>query len=164
MSRRSRRQKNNRVANPADLQRHSSQAPSRQVTTISARFQGPLPPPEMLARYNDVAPNGADRVIAMAETQVQHRQSLELAVITGNLENEKRGQIFAFILGLVAIVGGIGLIAFGKDTQGLVAIISTLTALAGVFAYGRWQQAQERQRKRAEAREAAAQPRLPLED
>lgn len=118
----------------------------------------------MLARYNDVAPNGADRVIAMAETQVQHRQSLEHAVITGNLENEKRGQIFAFLLGLVAIVGGIGLIAFNKETQGLVSIITAFTALAGVFVYGRMQQAKERERKRIEAREAAAQPRLPLDD
>lgn len=118
----------------------------------------------MLERYNAAVPNGADRVVTMAESQLRHRQDLEGAVVHGNVAAQRRGQNYAFILGLIAIVGGIGLIAFDKSTEGVVAIITAFTGLAAVFIYGRWQQSQERERKRLEMREAAAQPRLPLED
>jgi len=114
----------------------------------------------MLARFNEIIPNGADRIVAMAESQIHHRQTLESAVVNGNVTAQRRGQLFGFILGVVAIVGGIGLIAFDKSTQGLVAIITAFVALAGVFIYGRYEQERERERKRQEARDAARQPRL----
>lgn len=98
----------------------------------------------------------------MAERQQAHRQHLESTVVGGNVNAERRGQVFAFILGLIAILGGIGLIAFGKDALGIVSIITAFTALAGVFVYGRYQQARERAEKRREAREAAQQPDLPF--
>jgi uncharacterized membrane protein len=86
----------------------------------------------------------------MAESQGAHRQQLESAVVDGNLAAERRGQHYAFALGALAIVGGVILIALGKDVQGLVAILGALGTLAGVFIYGRHQQAAERKRKREE--------------
>lgn len=115
----------------------------------------------MLQRYNEIVPNGADRIVSMAESQLRHRQDLERAVVHGNVRAEHRGQVFAFILGLVAIVGGVALIALNKDAQGLVAIITAFAALAGVFVYGRWQQQREREQKRQEVKHAAENPRLP---
>lgn len=117
----------------------------------------------MLEQYNRVLPDGANRIVAMAESQLQHRQSLEGAVVRGNLRAEIRGQVFGFILGLAAIGGGISLIAHDKDVQGLVAILSAFAALAGVFVYSRRQQAKEREQKRKELLAAEAQQRLPLE-
>jgi uncharacterized membrane protein len=100
----------------------------------------------------------------LAERQQVHRHELEATVVKGNSTNERRGQLFAFIIAMTVIVSGVGLILNGRDTQGLVAIVGTLTTLAGVFIYGRYKQAQEREQKRREAREAAEQPRLPLSD
>ena len=40
-------------------------------------FQGPLPPPAVLAQYENIHSGFADRIISMAETQAAHRQSLE---------------------------------------------------------------------------------------
>ena len=99
----------------------------------------------------DVVPNGAERIVALAERQVEHRQSLENAVVHANIRAESRGQTFAFLLALIVVVGGIVLIAFNKDVQGLAAIITAFIGLATVFVYGRWQQKQERERKRREA-------------
>jgi len=113
----------------------------------------------MLAAYNQVFPGCAERVVAMAESQSAHRQELERTVVTGNVAAEKRGQNYAFVLGALAIIGGIILIALGKDVQGLVAIISALGTLAGVFIWGRWRQEQERKRKREETQQLP----LPLE-
>jgi uncharacterized membrane protein len=84
---------------PADAEVVDGQVadePTRdQLVGILARFQsefsGPLPPPGMLARYNDALPDGADRIVKMAEDQSSHRRRME-----------SRGQIFAFVLALVA--------------------------------------------------------------
>ena len=34
---------------------------------------GPLPPPEVLEKYNSAVTNGADRIMLMAEKQQEHR-------------------------------------------------------------------------------------------
>ena len=41
------------------------------------------------------------------------------AVVLGNVRAQNHGQVMAFILGLITILGGIGLIAFDKDVEGL---------------------------------------------
>ncbi len=114
----------------------------------------------MLARFNQIVPNGAERIVAMAESQLHHRQTLEAKVIGGNVDAQSRGQIFAFILGAITIVGGMILVALNRPTSGLVAILAALSTLSGIFIYGRREQSQERDRKRREAEEAARQPRL----
>ena len=118
----------------------------------------------MLAQFNEVIPNGADRIVTMAESQQRHRQELEAAVVKGNVRAQTQGQWFAFLLGVLTIAGGIGLIAFDKDTAGLTAIITAFVGLAGIFVYAKIEQGRERARKQNELRQAAAQPRLPLED
>jgi uncharacterized membrane protein len=103
----------------------------------------------MLAHYEQVFPGCAERIVKMAENQAEHRQGLERHVIHSNASNERLGQIFAFILGLTAILGGVYLIANGQSGQGLTSIIAALGALAGVFVYGRHQQRREREQQRA---------------
>jgi uncharacterized membrane protein len=117
----------------------------------------------MMARFNDVIPNGADRIVVMAEKQQAHRHDLESAVVKGNVHAQALGQLYAFLLSLVTILGGIWLIGHDKTVSGLVAIIGALATLAGVFVYARVEQAREREQKRKEIREASQQPRLPLE-
>jgi uncharacterized membrane protein len=85
----------------------------------------------------------------MAERQSAHRESLEAYVVAGNVASQARGSIFAFIICLVALIGGFALLFTGKNIDGLVAIISSLTALASVFVYGRYQQRKERADKAA---------------
>lgn len=87
-------------------------------------FSGPLPPPEVLARYNDALPGGAERIVALAEQQAKHRRKMEA-----------RGQILLFVVVLVAVIGGIVLIALGQDAFGLVPIIGALGGLGGLFLY-----------------------------
>lgn len=95
------------------------------IIRIEAAFSGPLPPPEILVRYNDALPDGADRIVKLAEAQSRHRRSME-----------SRGQLFAFTLALVAILAGVALILDGKSAEGLVPLIGAIGGLAGVFVYG----------------------------
>ena len=145
----------------------SVQAPPAQLTTTrvsqSVSFQGPIPPPQLLEQYSKVIPNVAERIMAMAESQLQHRQSLESAVVLANVTAQSRGQISAFLLAALAIGGGIWLIAHDKNVEGLTAIIGAVTGLVAVYVWGRYEQGRERARKREEMKEASTQGRLPLE-
>lgn len=54
------------------------------ITRVSRFFSGPLPPPEVLAGYNDAFQGAAERIVTMAESQLKHRQEMERAVVESN--------------------------------------------------------------------------------
>jgi uncharacterized membrane protein len=103
-------------------------------------FSGPIPPPEVLEKYNQALPGAAERILSMAEQQSHHRQSIETKVIDSNIFVQKLGPFLGFIVAMTAVVGGIVLILKGKDGYGLASIIAPLAGLAGVFLYGKQQQ------------------------
>lgn len=63
-----------------------------QVTTTTTRqvFSGPLPPPNVLAGYNNVVPNAAERIVAMAESEQKHRHAVEAAAVNANIAAQER--------------------------------------------------------------------------
>src|ERR1035437_9947708 len=117
------------------------------IQASSSSFSGPIPPPALLEKYNEIIPNGAERILAMAEKQSTHREYLEKRVVDGNVANQTRGSYFAFIICLIAIIGGVWLIHGGMNTAGLTSIIGSLATLAGVFVYSKHSQKKERQEK-----------------
>jgi len=123
--------------------------PSPAVSTItqSVSFSGPLPHPALLAKYNEVVANGAERIMAMAERQSAHREFLEAQVVAGNVASQARGSHYAFIICLVTIVGGFVLIGMGKNILGISAVIGSLATLASVFLIARRVQQKERVEK-----------------
>jgi uncharacterized membrane protein len=110
-------------------------------------FSGPLPPPEILEKYNQALPGLGERIICMAEQQARHRQEIEKTVVNSNAFVQKVGPFLGFVVAMTAVVGGIELILRGKDGYGLSAIIGALASLAGVFIYGKSQQKKELQNK-----------------
>jgi uncharacterized membrane protein len=124
------------------------QSGRRTVSAVASySFSGPLPPPELLAKYNDVIPNGAERIMAMAEEQAHHRQALEKIVVGGNVQSETRGQWMGLVICLVVVLGGILLIHEGRQLVGGGIVGADLVALVGVFVYGKKVQRQELQSK-----------------
>lgn len=69
-------------------------------------------------------PGGADRIVKLTESQAEHRQSME-----------SRAQVFTFMLALIALVGGIVLIAVGDSAEGLVPLVAAIGGLGGLFVY-----------------------------
>ena len=59
---------------------------ARREVSLSSTFSGPLPPPETLIRYNDAVPDGAERIIALAERQAAHRMALESRVVDADIK------------------------------------------------------------------------------
>jgi uncharacterized membrane protein len=106
------------------------------ITQIKSH-SGPLPDPETLIQYNDVIPNGAERIMRMAENEQDFRHSHTKNVAKRKLDQETRGQWFGFIIGIVGIGGGIYLTMMGKNTVGIAAIIGSIATLAGAFLYSK---------------------------
>ncbi|MBZ5704213.1 MAG: DUF2335 domain-containing protein [Acidobacteriia bacterium] len=117
---------------------------------ISRYHSGPLPPPEDLAKYEQILAGAADRIIRMAEQQSTHRQHLEKVAIESNASTQKWGLVCAFIIAMSAIWGGIWLSLKGMSGAGLATIIGALVALVAVFVYGKSGQKKELQKKAEE--------------
>ncbi|MCE2488443.1 MAG: DUF2335 domain-containing protein [Anaerolineae bacterium] len=115
--------------------------PEKQVTTtvtqVETRYSGPIPPPSALAKYEEIMPGSADRILRMAETQAQHRQSLESTVIASDVWTERAGLVAAGLLGAIILVGSIWLIGSGRDVEGFVIIIGESILFLSVFFYSR---------------------------
>ncbi len=118
---------------PDDIQKFIHNLPEEQKaqlveqiitdTSISETFSGPLPPPDDFAKYENVLPGAADRIIAMAEKEQQIRANGDNAI----LANDKKRINFATLLGvgLLAIAG----IAVWNGN----ALIALPLGLAGIF-------------------------------
>ena len=110
-------------------------------------YSGPLPHPDMLEKYESICTGSADRILAMAEEQGEHRRAIEKAVIASKISDSKRGQYFALIIALVAIGGGVLLLVLGITIAGYVTLFVPLSGLIGTFLYGRKKAQDERDQK-----------------
>ena len=108
----------------------------------ASSFSGPLPHPEILAKYNQIIPNGAERIMCMAEKQMNHRMGLDneklgmdKMILESDIRRSDRGVIFGFVIAILIILGGFGLILAGIQVIGIVAIITPLISIIGIFVY-----------------------------
>lgn len=94
---------------------------------------GPLPDPETLARYNELIPNGAERIMAQAEEQATHRMYLEKIAIPAQVGQSAKGQNYGFILSAMIIVASVFLAYTGHETTACVLGGTTIVSLAIIF-------------------------------
>lgn len=131
-----------------DIERNSRRGVASQRFVQETVFQGPLPPPEILAGYERVLPGAADRIISMAEMNQRHRHGLEARVIPAGIVSERIGQVFAFVLYLGTLASGTYLVSIGRDTIGLTEMLATTAAFAGLYVKGQIEKKRELRGKR----------------
>ena len=126
----------------------SQEQATAQVSAIvqEQRFQGPLPPPEILARYNAVVPNGAERIMAMAEREQRHSHQMDLLSIC----SVNVGQFLGFLIVAGAIVSGAFLVFHDKPISGFGIFFSGLGVLLGGGYVGRVKLLGKRKENQAE--------------
>lgn len=66
---------------------------------IEKSFSGPLPSPETLYQYNQIVPNAAERILAMAEKEIEHRHKIDKKTILLIF----LGQIFSILLIIICL-------------------------------------------------------------
>ena len=112
---------------------------------MERRYSGPLPPAEEFAMYDKTTPGAGNRILAMAEDQAHHRQSMEKSYLEIQSKSMQRGQRYGFALSVIIIVGGFVLIALDKNAYGIAAIITAVVGLVTAFAYGNKKSEQKEQ-------------------
>jgi uncharacterized membrane protein len=115
----------------------NNQAP-QQVVAQSTQWSGPLPPPEVLQKFDLVITGGAERILRMAEAEQQHRISQESKGLTAGMRAHKWGQILGAAIALAAIIGAVANTYFHGGWEVSVALVSVpvlsvAQALIGVF-------------------------------
>ena len=126
-------QHNPQISHPQDME---SGMLMRSETHL---FSGPLPPPEVFGRYEQILKGSADRILKMAEGQSLHRQFLEKKVVGGEQFRANVGLLFGFIIGMTIIIGGLLMIYLEKEWQGFIFLIGGIGSLVGTFIIGKKQ-------------------------
>ena len=115
----------------------------REVT----QWQGPLPPPESLERYNDILPDAAERIMAMAEKEMEHRHKREDIMLEQDeayMMKRWRISVISTILGFLSVIILSLLVGYaihvGADNVALGTAIGAIAAVAGLFTYSKLRQ------------------------
>ena len=118
------------------LPNDTQEALVRLVAVQRESYAGPIPHPSILRQFNEIIPNGADRIMSMSEKQTSHRIDMERNVITANNRDSFIGLIIAGILGVSGIFLGAWLFAIGNNFGGAALTGGTLFSLVSTFITG----------------------------
>jgi len=103
------------------------------VQQQSLMYIGPLPTSKEFYGYEQALPGAANRILAMAEQEADHRRKNENKIVQHSVQKSGLGQVFAFILALISL----GLIFLsilkGQPVGAIVPAIIALSSLIAVF-------------------------------
>lgn len=71
----------------------------------ATKWEAPIPPPAILAGYDQIVAGGANRIIKMAEKALNHQIQTETTVVDANISDVKRGQWLGAWIAALAISG-----------------------------------------------------------
>ena len=124
------------------MSKHPQQAPTNnngQIVRLqkSETFSGPVPPPEVIEKYERILPGAAERIFTNWEKQTEHRHNLESRVVkTDNLKSIL-GVVFGFIAVMGAIWGGVYTALHGYTLFGGGLSLAGLAMLVTAFVTSR---------------------------
>jgi len=111
------------------------------------QFSGPMPPPELLERYELICPGSADRMLSMAEQEAEHRRTTEGKIVQAQIDHHKRqfsearcGQLCALVITLAAIAAGVYTAVQGHEIAGSVIGVGGIGGIVTTFILGRAKQ------------------------
>ena len=99
----------------------SREAAQLQVVSVQQHWMALLPPPEIMRHYNEIVPNAAERILAMAEKEAAARHANDASAMandTLHLETARddarayrkevrAGQAFTFIVVMLTITASV---------------------------------------------------------
>jgi len=117
----------------------------QQPVVQAVEYSGPLPPPAVLQRYDQVVPGAAERILRMAEDQSRHRQALESVVVRSG----SRDSLLGIMAASTTCLGFLWLtyyaISRGHVLTGSFLGTVNIVGLVSVFVYGTRTKSRERQ-------------------
>ena len=123
---------------------HNNAKPSVQNhngVILEQSYSGPLPPPSHLAKYEEVLPGTADRLLTMAEKSLESSQNYAVQELETKERSELSGRRHSFWLVIIIFLGAVYLLSNDKSIEGLGILLFELVGIVGVLVYN------ERRRK-----------------
>lgn len=102
--------------------------PRQRRQVVRASWEGPIPPPALIEQYNAIIPNGAERIMRMAEKA----QDADIEMHRGWLKTNARGQRLGAAISIIALVLAASLSAFALYMSAPVAFYALPAALLSV--------------------------------
>lgn len=106
-----------------------------QHVQVQQHYSGPLPQPEALAQYDQIVPGAAERIIKMAEKEMDHRHRVEDSMTRSAIRSTFLGIIFAFMSVLILSGSVVYALYRGFDTVAGSIAVGSIAAVAGVFIF-----------------------------
>lgn len=105
---------------------------------VSEQFSGPMPHPKHLREYDQILPGAAERILSMAERNLDHNMQSNRTALEAEIDDRKRGMYFGFFSLVFLIGGGFGSL-FVTDNPIVPGIFLGTAALGavGMFVRGR---------------------------
>lgn len=96
-------------------------------------FSGPIPHPELLQKYENIQSGFAERIVGMAERQLNHRIKCENEIVEGSVDESRRGQNYGFVVALLFLGAAVFLGYSGHDWLAGGLGGGTLVSLVTIF-------------------------------
>jgi len=127
----------NRNKTPVKRQNPNKSQISTTEIVQQESFSGPIPSPDILARYDQIIPNAAERILTMAENDAQHQRDIEMLAIKCQASENRRGQYFGVGVTALAFVASSFALYLGHPTAAAVIGGTTVVGLATAFVVGK---------------------------
>ncbi|MCK6440683.1 MAG: DUF2335 domain-containing protein [Planctomycetes bacterium] len=118
-------------------QNKATSSSSQIAVQKTTAYAGPLPPPEMLEKFERIQPGFAERIFVMPEAQHKHRHEIErkaleaqIAEVTTLRVESQRGQYFGFLIAITALICGAAVAIWAEGWSG--ALFGSILGLGGV--------------------------------
>ncbi|UIX82261.1 DUF2335 domain-containing protein [Xylella fastidiosa] len=131
MSRKRNRKKsvNQFPQSPSGLEAPPLQQERRSISVARSSWSGPLPAPDQLARFDEIVPGAAERIIKMAEQEGEHSREVQMLTVKAIIGLQRAGLLSALMVAML----GLGLSFFlGITNHDTVAAILGGTSLTTV--------------------------------
>lgn len=147
------------IPKDSNITSDTSESPFSNLGNVSIQssqfsYNSPLPPPEIIAGYEEILPGSADRILRMTEEQGKHRRELEKLVIKGDIRRSNIGLLLASIVTTIIIGCATYLALNNREATASVMVGTTIVALSANFIYGTVARKNERAEKQQELLDA----------
>jgi uncharacterized membrane protein len=109
-----------------------------EVASLTVQFSGPLPPPHMLQKYNEILPGAADRILTMAEKEQQFEIDMNKTLVHCEQKYRMTGLVCGLLVSLASFGTAIAFAAAGDTTTGAVFGGVTLFGIVTAFIGGQY--------------------------
>ncbi|MEK6750450.1 MAG: DUF2335 domain-containing protein [Pseudomonadota bacterium] len=104
---------------------------------VATAFQGPYPPPHLLAEYDRICPGFSKDMLSMAQQDAAHIRELERKSLYYKQREVLLGQVFGFLIAVIVVISAAMLIYSGHEATGVIFSGTCLVTLVSLFIYGR---------------------------